>query len=93
AGGAGIDYIRDRLSEHATLFPLATPLMLDWLTDRIAGVPFTATGTRTIWSVAANPGHWRGLLSMADTAARILLGRPLRPRREPHLPDERRLAA
>ncbi|WP_227979198.1 lipase family protein [Nocardia spumae] len=92
-GGATVGYIRDRLSDHFSLFPLATPLSLDWLADRIAGRPVTETDTRTVWSVAASPARWRGLLDMAGTAGRVLLGLPLRQQSEPRLPDAQPLAA
>ena len=92
-GGATVDYIRDRLSDHFSLLPLATPLSLDWLADRIAGVPVTDTHTRTVWSVAAAPARWRGLLEMAGTAGRVLLGLPLHHRSEARLPQAEPLAA
>ncbi|MCX4096326.1 lipase family protein [Nocardia sp. alder85J] len=92
-GGASVTYIRDRLSEHFSLLPLATPLALDWLADRIAGLPAPADETRTVWSVAAAPARWRGLLDMAGTAARIVLGQPLRQESEPEVPSAPTLAA
>ncbi|MGF6882107.1 hypothetical protein ABIA39_002706 [Nocardia sp. GAS34] len=82
-GGANVTYLRDRLSEHFTLLPLATPLSLDWLADRIAGRPVCNTGTRTVWSVLADSSSWRGLLEMTATATRVALGRPLRQREQP----------
>nr|WP_254206976.1 lipase family protein [Nocardia alni] len=93
SGGASVTYVRDRLSEHFTLLPLATPLSLDWLADRIAGVPVSEAGTRTVWSVAADPGSWRGLLGMALTATRVALGRPLRQQDQPRLRPARTMAA
>jgi hypothetical protein len=92
-GGATVSYVRDRLSEHFTLLPLATPLSLDWLADRIAGRPVRETGTRTVWSVAADPAGWRGLIEMAATATRVALGRPLRQQARPELRPDRTLAA
>ncbi|MEG8182328.1 lipase [Nocardia terpenica] len=92
-GGASVTYVRDRLSDHFSLLPLATPLSLDWLADRIAGLPVADTTTRTVWSVAASPARWRGLLEMAGTATRIVLGRPLRQESEPILRPTRSLAA
>nr|WP_019932215.1 lipase family protein [Nocardia sp. BMG111209] len=93
-GGASVTYIRDRLSEHFSLLPLATPLALDWLADRIAGLPVPEQEeTRTVWSVAAAPARWRGLLDMATTAARIVLGQPLRQESEPPVPAVPTLAA
>ncbi len=92
-GGATVGYVRDRLSDHFSLLPLATPLSLDWLADRIDGVPVTDTDTRTVWSVAASPSRWRGLLEMATTAGRVLLGRPLGRPSEPQVPQVRPMAA
>ena len=92
-GGANVTYVRDRLSEHFTLLPLATPLSLDWLADRIAGRPVRDAGTRTVWSVLANPSSWRGLLEMTATATRVALGRPLRQREQPRPRPVRTMAA
>ncbi|WP_024801614.1 lipase family protein [Nocardia sp. BMG51109] len=82
-GGTPVRYLRDRLSSHFSLLPLGTPLVLDWLADRIAGRPVTDATTRTVRSVAASPASRRGLLEMAGTATRVVLGRPLRRRTEP----------
>jgi alpha-beta hydrolase superfamily lysophospholipase len=76
-GGATVTYVRDRLSEHFSLLPLATPISLDWLADRFAGQPVSDVGDRTVWSVAASPAGLRGLLEMVTTAAKVALGRPL----------------
>ncbi|MRH86528.1 lipase [Nocardia sp. SYP-A9097] len=72
--GASVWYVRDRLSEHFSLLPLATPLSLDWLADRIAGKTLTEPTTKTVWSVALSPAHWRGMVEMATTAMRVTLG-------------------
>ncbi|MDN2501739.1 lipase [Nocardia nova] len=95
AGGATVGYLRDRLSDHFTLLPLATPLSLDWLADRIAGRPVTDadTETRTVWSVMASPSRWRGLFELAGTAGRMILGLPLGRQSEPELPQTQPLAA
>jgi len=93
SGGATVTYVRDRLSEHFTLLPLATPLSLDWLADRIAGRPVRDTGTRTVWSVLADSSSWRGLLEMTATATRVALGRPLRQRERPQVRPARTMAA
>ncbi|MFE3191279.1 lipase family protein [Nocardia sp. NPDC059240] len=79
AGGASVWYVRDRLSEHFSLLPLATPLSLDWLADRLAGKTLTEPSTKTVWSVALAPAHWRSMVEMATTAMRVTLGLPLRP--------------
>ncbi|MEC3914361.1 lipase family protein [Nocardia sp. CDC160] len=78
AGGAAVWYVRDRLSEHFSLLPLATPMSLDWLADRLAGKTLTEPITKTVWSVALSPAHWRGMVEMATTAMRVTLGLPLR---------------
>ncbi len=79
--GATVVYVRDRLSEHFSMMALSTPLALNWLSDRLAGLPITESGTRTVWSIATAPGVWRGYLEMADTALRVMLGMPLRDSR------------
>ncbi|APA95110.1 lipase family protein [Nocardia seriolae] len=78
AGGAAVWYVRDRLSEHFSLLPLATPMSLDWLADRLAGKTLTEPTTKTVWSVALSPAHWRSMVEMATTAMRVTLGLPLR---------------
>ncbi|RJO76823.1 lipase [Nocardia panacis] len=82
-GGAAVTYVRDRLSEHFSLLPLATPLSLNWLADRLAGAPVRDAGTRTVWSVAASTSGLRGLWTMAETALLVALGRPLRQESAP----------
>ncbi|MEU0544124.1 lipase family protein [Nocardia sp. NPDC005978] len=74
ANGAAVWYLRDRLSEHFSLLPLATPLTLDWLADRLAGKTLSEPTTETVWSVALPPARWRGLLELATTAMRVTLG-------------------
>ncbi|MFB7720389.1 lipase family protein [Nocardia sp. NPDC056100] len=91
--GAAVWYIRDRLSEHFSLLPLATPLSLDWLADRIAGKTLTEPTTKTIWSVALRPEHWRGLVEMATTAMRVTLGLPLTAESEQVTAEAPELAA
>ncbi len=78
-GGAQVTYVRDRLSEHFSLHPLATPISLDWLSDRVAGEPVRDVGDSTVWSVAASPTGVRGLWEMLGTAVKVALGKPLRP--------------
>ncbi|MFF3568556.1 lipase family protein [Nocardia jiangxiensis] len=92
-GGANVTYLRDRLSEHFSLLPLATPLTLDWLADRIAGREVPEPSTRTVWSVVTDSSSWRGLLEMTVTATRVVLGRPLRGESGPQSRPARTLAA
>ncbi|MEV2219760.1 lipase family protein [Nocardia vinacea] len=82
-GGAQVTYVRDRLSEHFSLLPLATPISLDWLGDRLAGKPVHDVGDSTVWSVAASPTGVRGLWEMLGTAVKVALGKPLRQETEP----------
>ncbi|MGW4120397.1 lipase family protein [Nocardia sp. NPDC004711] len=93
AGGAAVWYVRDRLSEHFSLLPLATPMSLDWLADRLAGKILTEPTTKTVWSVALSPAHWRGMVEMATTAMRVTLGLPLRPAATPASGEVSGLAA
>ncbi|WP_228538838.1 lipase family protein [Nocardia sp. XZ_19_385] len=78
AGGANVTYVRDRLSEHFSMLVLHTPISLAWLADRLAGEPATADTDITVWSVLASSAGIRGLLEMASTTARVVLGQPLR---------------
>ncbi|MEV6139877.1 lipase family protein [Nocardia sp. NPDC051990] len=82
-GGAQVTYVRDRLSEHFSLHPLATPISLDWLGDRLAGRPVRDVGDSTVWSVAASPTGVRGLWEMLGTAVKVALGKPLRQETAP----------
>ncbi|MEV0249567.1 lipase family protein [Nocardia sp. NPDC050712] len=83
AGGANVTYVRDRLSEHFSMLVLGAPISLAWLADRLAGHPATANADATVWSVIASPAGLRGLLEMASTTARVVLGQPLRPETAP----------
>ncbi|WP_327142747.1 lipase family protein [Nocardia sp. NBC_01327] len=91
--GAAVWYIRDRLSEHFSMLPLCTPLSLDWLADRIAGKTLTEPTTKTVWSVALEPSHWRGLVELATTAMRVTFGWALRQESEPVAAEASGLAA
>ncbi|MFI1915585.1 lipase family protein [Nocardia sp. NPDC020380] len=91
--GAAVWYVRDRLSEHFSLLPLATPMSLDWLADRLAGRSLTEPTTKTVWSVALSPAHWRSMVEMATTAMRVALGRPLGPEPEQAAAEVSGLAA
>ncbi len=75
--GAHVTYLRDRASEHLSLLPLSTPLSLNWLEDRFAGVVVTPSETRTVRSVLALPAGRRGLGAMAHAAFQVLFGRPV----------------
>ncbi|MEV0294475.1 lipase family protein [Nocardia sp. NPDC050710] len=82
-GGATVTYVRDRLSEHFSMLVFGTPISLAWLADRLAGEPATADSDTTVWSVLASPTGLRGLLEMATTTAKVVLGRPLRQETAP----------
>ena len=75
--GVHVTYLRDRLSEHLTLHPLAMPLTLDWLQDRFDGHALPASGITTVWSTAASLGAVRDLLSLAWSTATAVFGRRL----------------
>lgn len=81
------------MSEHFSLLPLSTPISLDWLADRLAERPLEAPTTKTVWSVAAAPARWRGLLEMASTALRVTFGLRLTPESEPLIGEVTELAA
>ncbi|MDV6230066.1 lipase family protein [Rhodococcus cercidiphylli] len=75
AAGANVTYIRDRLSEHLSLHPIATPATLDWLSDRFAGKPTDESSTNTVWSLAGSLPGLRGLLGLAVSTGRAFAGR------------------
>ncbi|WP_237748296.1 lipase family protein [Nocardia brasiliensis] len=53
AAGAQITYTRDQLSEHVSLAITATPAVLRWIDDRLAGEPApSGCSTRTVPSMA-----------------------------------------
>ncbi|MBS9536115.1 lipase [Mycobacterium sp. M1] len=79
--GAHVRYLRDRLSEHVTLLPLSTPMVLGWLADRFAGRPLPAAGVTTVWSVAASLRAILGLLMMGLVTVKAATGRRLTPRK------------
>ncbi|WP_032377214.1 lipase family protein [Rhodococcoides fascians] len=75
SAGANVTYIRDRLSEHLSLHPLAAPVTLDWLSDRFAGKPTDESSTNTVWSLAGSLPGLRGLLGLAVSTGRAFAGR------------------
>ncbi|WP_128644740.1 lipase family protein [Rhodococcus sp. BS-15] len=75
AAGANVTYIRDRLSEHLSLHPIAAPVTLDWLSDRFAGKPTDESSTNTVWSLAGSLPGLRGLLGLAVSTGRAFAGR------------------
>lgn len=53
ASGAQITYTRDQLSEHVSLAISATPAVLRWIDDRLAGQPaLDGCSTRTVLSMS-----------------------------------------
>ncbi|MFE1593000.1 lipase family protein [Nocardia sp. NPDC058705] len=87
--GAHVTYLRDRGSEHISLLPLSTPLSLNWLADRFAGLAVTPSQTRTVRSVLALPAGSRGLGALVRTAFRVLFGRPITASATGHGSDRR----
>ncbi|MFE3546358.1 lipase family protein [Nocardia sp. NPDC059177] len=77
AHGAHVTYLRDRLSEHLGLLAISTPLSLNWLADRFAGLRPTPSSTTTVWSLLRLPAGSRGLGDLFRGAAQALLSRPL----------------
>ncbi|MEC3919117.1 lipase family protein [Nocardia sp. CDC160] len=75
--GTPVQYIRDRLSGHVSLALIATPLVVDWLSDRFADAPLDPAGPRTVWSLALSPDSLPGYRRLLGVAARLLTGRPL----------------
>ncbi len=77
AHGAQVTYVRDRLSEHFLLHIVSGPLVLGWLTDRIAGVPEIGSSTTTVRSVLAPIRRLRNGVRMLRVCVRVLRGAPL----------------
>lgn len=88
-GGAHVTYLRDRLSEHVSMHPLAAPTTLDWLGDRFAGRRLDAPRTSTVCSVALSPRALLGLARLVRNVVHMLTGQPLRDLSEPQgsVPD------
>jgi Secretory lipase len=76
AGGAQVSYLRDRLSEHALLFPLSVPTALRWISDRFAVKPDTDPGTRTV-ALLISPRTIAGVLATLWITLKLILGREL----------------
>jgi Secretory lipase len=76
ADGAQVSYLRDRLSEHALLYPLSIPTALQWISDRFAEKPGDDLGTRTV-TLLASPRTIAGVLSTVWITLKVILGRSL----------------
>lgn len=83
AHGGRVSYLRDRLSEHALLYPLSIPTGLQWISDRFADKPDADLGTRAV-TLLLSPRTIVGVLGTLWMTLKILLGRPL-PTRRPGL--------
>ena len=77
AGGAQVSYLRDRLSEHALLFPLSVPTALRWISNRFAQDPDAEIGTRTA-ALLTSPRTIAGMLATLRITLKLILGRALR---------------
>ncbi|MFC6011073.1 lipase family protein [Nocardia lasii] len=74
--GATVRYLRIRRGSHLPLEFLIVPAILDWITDRFAGVP-APTGTCTVTSVARSPRALRTHLDFLRLVVRMLLALPI----------------
>ncbi|MCV7384584.1 lipase family protein [Mycolicibacter longobardus] len=74
AGGTRLTYHRDLLSEHITLHPVSTPMVLDWLADRFADRPLPQSPVRSDWPALLNPKTYLGLIRLGLVAARVVTG-------------------
>ncbi|MCA1006718.1 lipase family protein [Rhodococcus hoagii] len=81
AGGTPLTYRRDEISLHATLIVTGAADALNWLGDRIDGVP-SASGcnTQTLTSTLQAPGAAETYVSTTLGMGDILMGRPIGPR-------------
>ncbi|MFD3703984.1 lipase family protein [Nocardia sp. NPDC058658] len=74
--GATVRYLRVRRGSHLPLEFLMVPAILDWLSDRFAGMP-APTGTCTVTSVARSPRALRTHFAFVLLALRMLAGMPI----------------
>lgn len=74
AAGAQVTYLRDLLSEHFSLHPAATPLALNWISDRFTGQPVGASATRC-GALLLSPRTLAGFARMGAVALKVALGR------------------
>ncbi|MFD3591626.1 lipase family protein [Nocardia sp. NPDC058640] len=74
--GATVRYLRVRRGSHLPLEFLIVPAVLDWLTDRFAGLP-APTGTCTVASVARSPRALRTHFAFLRLVVRMLVGQPI----------------
>ncbi|WP_232004726.1 lipase family protein [Mycobacterium sp. ACS1612] len=77
-GGAAVTYHRDRFCEHLLLHPLSAPTALRWLRERFDGRPLDEHRARTKWPTLLNPATGVGMLKLAVTTTKVILGRPVR---------------
>lgn len=77
ARGTRVTYVRDRLSEHFLLHIVSAPLVLQWLTDRLAGVPESGSSTTTVRTVLTPMRRLRNGVRMLRVCGRVLRGAPL----------------
>ncbi|WOC12177.1 lipase family protein [Gordonia sp. MP11Mi] len=83
--GADVTYLRDRLSEHILLHPLAAPRSIAWLDDRCQTIPSKAAkrgqgATETVWSVALSRAWFANVLELLFVVALVVCGRDPRRR-------------
>jgi hypothetical protein len=76
AHGAQVSYLRDRLSEHALLYPISIPTALRWISDRFAEKPDACLGTKRV-ALLLSPRTIAGVLSMVWVALKVIFGRSL----------------
>ena len=76
AHGAQVSYVRDRLSEHALLYPLSIPTGLQWIADRFAEKPDDYLGSRTV-TLLTSPRTIVGVLKTIWVTLKVVLGRSL----------------
>ncbi|MGO3325081.1 lipase family protein [Gordonia sp. (in: high G+C Gram-positive bacteria)] len=79
--GADVTFLRDRLSEHILLHPLAAPHSIAWLDDRCeAGLPGTAEPgeTTTVWSIALSRVWLVNVVELLLVVVLVVCGRDLR---------------
>lgn len=75
--GTHVTYLRDRSTEHFLLHIVSAPLVMEWLTDRVAGSPLPPSSTTTVRTVLAPVRRLRDGIRLLTVCGRVLRGAPL----------------
>lgn len=76
-GGTEVEYLTDEWSDHFSMHFMSAPMLLGWLSDRLAGKPVERTGHRHTKSIMASGRQWARTGKLVGVAVRVALGRRL----------------